>query len=109
MSKDKIEAMKRPVRYAFDDPRRPPPEIGLRYDVIPFDDIGRPDRGQCDLYPLEDFIAMDFTDYDGTGYYAFVTEGIGSHIVKTNQYARPDAMRAGAVDRYWTHVVWYNR
>jgi hypothetical protein len=89
---------KKLVRFTWDDKRRPKPDIALRYTRVT-----RPPES---LFSLREFEAMvqrgSITDDDGEGYY-------GSDIIYTNQYAHPSDIRRGFVDRFWTHVMWFNK
>lgn len=91
--------VKKPVRFKHDDKRRPKPDIALRYTRITRSSIG-------DLFTLEEFeasvLAGCFVNDDGHGYY-------GGDEVYTNQYAKPSDIKAGLVDRFWTHVMWFNK
>jgi hypothetical protein len=97
--------MSEPVRYEFDDSRRPTPELQLRVTMFPLVD-GKPVIENGNLFTLETFEEcvknVGFTDWDGTGYYGF------AHGY-SNQFARPSAIFKGQVDRYWTHVMWFNK
>src|SRR5271170_6839803 len=103
-------AVSEPLQYGFDDPRRPTPELALRFHSIPLTVDGKPNEELGCLYTLTDFMDMvkhgSVANDDGTGYYAFVTP---TNVAKSNQYARPNQMRKGAVDWYWSHVMWYNK
>jgi hypothetical protein len=63
-----------------------------------------PDYG--DLMTLDEFIehcnSGAFINYDGTGHYATKTK-------MSRLYATPSKIKAGNIDRSWTHVMWFNR
>ena len=98
-------------RFDYNDPRRPRPVMAERYRRVPLTIDGEPNPElKWTLFTLEKFMEMvnsgGVTNWDGTGYYAFVSP---TEVVESNQYAQPDEMRKGAVDGYWTHVMWYNK
>lgn len=99
--------MAKQIAYRYDDPRRPEPDIEIRYRTLPLVD-GKVENG--DVYTVADFVEMaehgTVTNWDGTGYYATADE---KRVLESNQRANPDEIRKGAVDWYWTHVMWYNK
>lgn len=58
------------------------------------------------LYTLDEFIERCdcglFTEYDGTGEYS-------DGVLLSGEPAYPSEIFAGDIDRFYTHVVWYNK
>jgi hypothetical protein len=100
-----------PKSYGFDSPERPTPEYAIQFKKVPLFVDGKPNPNlKWTLFSLPDFMKMvekyAVMNCDGTGFYAYVTN---DNVMESNQYAKPDAMREGAVDWYWTHVMWFNK
>ena len=64
-----------------------------------------PDYG--DLFPVLEFVERCnlglFIDYDGTGYYATKEGYSRAHE------AQPSEIKAGNINKEFTHVAWFNR
>lgn len=101
--------MGKQTKYDFDDKRRPKPDIELRYRTIVLVN-GKLNPENGDLFTVDEFVEMakagGVTNWDGTGYYAYADD---KRVLESNQRAKPDEMRVGFTDFYWTHVMWYNK
>jgi hypothetical protein len=97
------------TKYAYDDKRRPVPDLELRYRTIALVN-GKLSPKNGDLFTVDEFVEMaksgGVTNWDGTGYYAYADD---KRVLESNQRAKPDEMRVGFADFYWTHVMWYNK